>query len=130
MLCSMVIRIISVYCRIFLPSFCRVWFSSDVFVQSYRISKRVTNMNPGHVKGVHDVNEVTIFWLMNFAFRKFHFLPMYSPPKSNGLLKPVYSSFVLILILPLIILCNDVDSLSSPRGSLINFNVFSVTFDF
>ena len=59
MLCSMVIKIISLCFLIFLPSFCRVCFSSDDFAQSYRLSKRVTNMNPGHVKG--DVNEVPIF---------------------------------------------------------------------
>ena len=61
MLCSMVIKIISMCFLIFLPYFRRVWFSSDDFVQSYRLSKRVTNMNPGHVKGVHHVNEVDIF---------------------------------------------------------------------
>ena len=38
-------------------------------------------MNPRHVKGVHDVNEVTLVWLMTFAFRKVHFLSMYSPQK-------------------------------------------------
>ena len=130
MLCSMVIRIISMFFRIFLSYFRRVWFSSDDFAQSYKLSKRVTNMNPGHVKGVHDVNEVAIFWLMDFAFREVHFLSKYSPPKTNGLLEPVYSSFVRIIILSLIILCNIVSSLSSSRGSLINANVFSVTFGF
>ena len=60
-LCSMVIKIISMCFHIFLPSFCRVWFSSDEFAQSYRLSKRVTNMNQGHVKRIHDVNEVAIF---------------------------------------------------------------------
>ena len=60
-ICSMVIKIISMYFRIFLPSFRRIWFSSDDFVQSYRLSKRVTNMNPGYVKSLHDVNEVAIF---------------------------------------------------------------------
>ena len=45
---------------IFLPSFCRVWLSSNDFVQIYRLSKRVTNMNPGHVKGVRDVNEMAL----------------------------------------------------------------------
>ena len=106
MLCSMVIKILSMCFHIFLPSFRRVWFSSDDFAQSYRLLKRVTNMNPGHVKGVHDVNEVAIFWLMNFAFRCIH------------------------LLLSLITLCNNVSSLSSTRGSLINFNVFSATFGF
>ena len=70
MLCSMVIKIISMFFRIFLPSFARVWFSSDDFAQCYKLSKRVTNMNPGHVKGVHDVSEVAILWLMDFAFSK------------------------------------------------------------
>ena len=130
MLCSMVTNIISMCFRIFLSSFRRVWFSSDDFVQSYRLSKRVTKTNPGHVKGVHDVNEVAIFWLMNFAFRKVYFLSKYSPQKSNGLLVPMYSSFVYILILSLIILCNNVSSLSSSRCSLINVNVFSSTFGF
>ena len=88
-------------------------------------------MNPGHVKGIHDVNEVAIFCLMDFAFREGHFLSKYPPPKkSNGLLVPMYSSFVHIIILSLIILCNIVSSLSSSRGSLINVNVFSVTFGF
>ena len=68
LLSSMVIKIISMCFRIFLPSFRRVWFSSDDFAQSYRLSKRVTNMSPGHVKGIHDVREVAIFWLMNFTF--------------------------------------------------------------
>ena len=66
MLCSMVINNISMCFRILLPSFRRVWFSSDVFAQRYRRSERVNDMNQGHVKGVHDVNEVAIFWLMNF----------------------------------------------------------------
>ena len=83
MLCSIVIKIISMFFRIFLPSFRRVWFSSDDFAQSYKLSKSVTNMNPGHVKSVHDVNEVAIFWLMGFAFRVY-FLSKYPPPKSNG----------------------------------------------
>ena len=87
-------------------------------------------MNPGHIKGVHDVNEVAIFGLMNFTFREINFLSNYSPPKSNRLLVPMYSLCVHILILSLIILCNNVSSLSSSRGSLINVNVFSVTFDF
>ena len=104
MLCSMVITIISMCFRIFLSSFRRVWFSCDDFAQSYRLSKRVTNMNPGHVKGAHDVNKVAIFWLMNFAFREIHFLSKYSPQKSNGLLVPMYSSSVHFLILSLIIL--------------------------
>ena len=81
MLCSMVIKVISTCFRIFLQSFRRVWFSSDAFVQSYRLSKRVTNMNSGHVKGEHDVNEVAIVWLMNFTFREIHFLSNYSPKK-------------------------------------------------
>ena len=55
-------------------------------------------MNPGHIKGVHDVNEVTFLCLMNFAFRKVHFLSMYSPPQSDDLLLPVYSSFVHIIM--------------------------------
>ena len=70
MLCSMVIKNISIYLCTFSPSFRRVRFSSDVFAQSYRLSKSVTNMNPGHVKGVHDVNEVVSLWLMNFLFRE------------------------------------------------------------
>ena len=86
-------------------------------------------MNPGHVKVVHNVNEVAIFWLMDFASKEVHYLSKYSP-KNNGLLVPMYSSFVHILILSLIILCNNVSSLSSSRGSLINVNVFSVTFGF
>ena len=129
MLCSMIRKMISVCFRIFLPSFCRSWFSFDDFAQSYRLSKRVTNMNPGHDKGVHDVNEVAIFWLMNFAFRV-HFLSKYSPTKSNGLLLPMYSSIVHLLILSLTIFYNNNSSLSSSRGSLINVNVFSVTFGF
>ena len=76
MLCSMVIKIISICFLILLPSFPRVWLGSDDFAQSYRLSKRVTNMNPAHVKD--DVNEVAIFWLMHFAFRA-HFLSKYSP---------------------------------------------------
>ena len=118
---------ISMCFRIFWQSFRRVWFSSDDLAQSYRLSKRVTNMNPGHVKG--DINYVTIFLLMNFALRV-HFLLKYSPKKCNGLLLPMYSSFVHILILSLIALCNNVSSLSSSRGSLINVSVFSVTFVF
>ena len=59
MLCNMVIKIISMCFRIFLPSFCQVWFSYEDFAQSYMLSKRVTNMKAGHVKG--DVNEVAIF---------------------------------------------------------------------
>ena len=74
----MVIIIIPLCFRIYLPSFCRVWFSSDDFAQSHRLSKRVTNMTPGHVKG--DVNEVAIFLLINFAFIV-HFLLKYSPKK-------------------------------------------------
>ena len=110
------IKIISMCFCIFLPSFRRVWFRSDDFAQSYRLSKRVTNMNPGHVKGVHDVNEVAFFWLMNLTFREVHFLSKYSP-KSNVLLSPMYSSlFVDILILTLIILCNNVCSFLHPQG--------------
>ena len=60
-LCRMVIKIISMCFRIFLPSIRLVWFSSDDFAQSYRLSKRVTNMNPGHVKSVHNVNEALSF---------------------------------------------------------------------
>ena len=116
-LCSMVIKIILICFCIFLPSFRRVWFSSDDFGQSYRLSRRVTN--PGHVKGVHDLNEVAIFWLMDSTFREVHYLSKVFPPKSNGLLVPMYSSFVHISILSLIILCNNVISLSSSRGSLI-----------
>ena len=61
-------------------------------------------MNLGHVKGVHDVNEVALFWLMSFAFREVNLRSKYSPQKSNGLLVPMYSLFVHIHILPLIIL--------------------------
>ena len=86
-------------------------------------------MNQGHVKSVHDVNEVAIFKVKNFTFREVHFLSKYSP-KSNGLLVPMYSSFVHIFILSLIILCNNVSSLSSSRGTLINVNVFSVKFGY
>ena len=81
MLCSMDIKTISMSFSIFLPSLRRVWFRSDDFAQSYRLSKRVTYMNPGHVKGVHDVNEVAFFWLMNLTFREVHFLSKYSPTK-------------------------------------------------
>ena len=126
----MIIKIISMCFRIFLPSFRRVWFSSDDFAQSYRLSKRITNMNPGHVKCVHDANEVAIFWLMDFALKEVHYLSKYSSKKSNGLLVPMYSLFVHIIILSLIILCNNDSSMSSSRGSLINVNVFSVTFGF
>ena len=66
MLCSMVIKIIPICFLIFLPSFRRVCLSSDDFAQSYKLSKRVTNMNPGHVKG--DVNEVAIFFIDAFRF--------------------------------------------------------------
>ena len=69
LLCSMEIKIISMCFCIFLPSFRRVWFSSDDFGQSYRLSKRVTNMNLGHVKCVQDVNEVTLIGLMSFLMR-------------------------------------------------------------
>ena len=51
------------------------------------------------------------------------------PKQNNELLVPMYSEFVHILILSLI-LCNNVRSLSSSRGPLINVNVFSVTFGF
>ena len=67
-------------------------------------------MNPGHVKGVHDVNEVAIFWLMNFAFREYNFLSKNSHKKSNKLLVLMYSSFVHILILSLITLYNGISS--------------------
>ena len=87
-------------------------------------------MSPGHVKGVHEVNEVTFFWLMNFTLREIHFLSNYSSQKSNRLLVLMYSSFVHILVLFMIILCNYVSNLSSSRGSLINVNVYSVTFGF
>ena len=107
----MVIKIISVCFCIFLPTFCRVWFSSDEFAQSYRPSKRVTNMNPGHVEGVHDVIEVALIWFMSFAIREAHFLSKYSPQKINGLLVPMYSLFDHIHILSLIIICNNVSSL-------------------
>ena len=131
MLCSMVIRLISMCFRIFLPPFRRVWFSSDDFAQSYRHSNYVYNVNPGHVKGVYDVNEVAIFWLMNFAFREVHFLSKYSPKKAmDCLYRCISSSFIHILILSLIILCSNVSCRSSSRGSLINVNIFSVTFDF
>ena len=101
---------INVFSYLF-ATFSPIWFSSDDFAQSYRLSKRVTNMNPGHVKGIHHDNEVAIFWLMNFSFREVHFLSKYSPKISNGLLVPMYSSFVHTLILSLIILCNNVSSL-------------------
>ena len=81
MLCSMVIKIISMCFCILLLSFRRVWFSSDDFAQSYRLSKSVTYMNPGHVKGEHDVNEVVIFWLMNFTLIEVRFLSKYCPQK-------------------------------------------------
>ena len=77
----MVIKVISMCVGIFLPSFRRVWFSSDDFAQSYRLSKRVTNISPGHVKGIHYVNEVAIVWLMKYVFRKVHFLSKYSPKR-------------------------------------------------
>ena len=80
-------------------------------------------MNLGHVKGVHDVILVD-----EIRVREVHYLSKYSPQKCNGLLEPMYSSFVHILILSLVILCNNVSSLSSSSGSLINVNVFSVTF--
>ena len=130
MLCSMVIKIISMCLRFFLPSFCQVWFSSDDFAQSYRLSKRGININQGQVKGLNDINDVANFWLMNFTFREVHFLSKHSPQKRDGLLIPMYSSFVRILILSLIIIHNNVSSLSSSSGSLINVNVFYVTFGF
>ena len=89
-------------------------------------------MNPGHVKGVHDVNAVAIFLLMNFTFREIHFLSKY-PQKSNGLRVPIYSSLVHIVNLSLIILCNNVSCLFSSKGSLLMYtyvNVFSVMFGF
>ena len=101
----MVIKMISMCYRIFLPSFRRVWFSSDDFVLSNRLSKRVTNMNPGHVKGVHDVNEVAIIWLMNFTFRENHFLSKYIPQNAmDCFYRSIYR-------------------LSSSRWSLLKFNV-------
>ena len=130
MLCSMVIKIISMCFRIFLPSFRRIWLSSDDFAQNYRLSKRVTNMNPGHVKGVHDVNEVAIFWLMNFAFREIHFLSKYSPPKKQWI---ACTDVFLVCTHPYPVpdhIINNVSSLSLSRGSLINVNIFSVTFGF
>ena len=115
------------YFRIFLSSFGRVLLSSDDFVQSYRLSKRVSCMNPGHVKDVHDVKEVAIVWLMNFEIREVCFFSKYPPQNGNGL----FVSFVYILILSLIILCNNDSSLSSSRGgALIYVNIFSVTFGF
>ena len=57
----MVIHIISMCFCIFLSSFRRVCFKSDDFAQSYRLSKRVPKINPGHVKGVHDVNRRFVF---------------------------------------------------------------------
>ena len=125
MLCSMVIKVLSMCSRMFLPSFRRVWFSSGDFVQSYRLSKRVTGMNPGHV------NEVAIFWFMNFTFREVYFLSKYSPPPTKAM-DSLYRCINLLytLILSLIILCNNVSSLSSSRGSLINVNVFCATFGF
>ena len=109
---------------IFLPSFRQVWFSSDDFAQNYRLSKRVTSMNPGHGKGVHDVNEVALYWLMSFAFREVHFLSKYSPKKSNGLLVPMYSLFPDQYYETMLVV------LSSSRGSLIKVNVLSVSFGF
>ena len=60
MLFSMVIKIISKCFRILLLSFRQVLFSSDDFAQSKWLLKRVTNVNPGHVKGEHDINEVEV----------------------------------------------------------------------
>ena len=60
LLSSMEIKIIFICFCIFLSSFRRVWLSSDDFAQSYGLSKRGTIMNPGHVKVVHDVNEVAL----------------------------------------------------------------------
>ena len=77
-------------------------------------------MNPGHVKDVHDVKEVAIVWLMNFEIREVCFFSKY-PPQNNELY---------ILILSLLILCNNDRSLSSSRGALIYVKVFSVTFGF
>ena len=75
----MVIKIILMCYCIFLPSFRGVWFIYDDFAQSYMLSKRVTNMDPGHVKGV---NKVALSWLMRFMFREVHFLSKYSPKKA------------------------------------------------
>ena len=61
---------------------------------------------------------------------RFYFLFKVFPQKSNELLLQMYSSFVHIPILSLIALCNNVSSLFSSRGSLFDFNVFSVTFEF
>ena len=82
MLCCKVIKIISM-CFLYLLAISSLsLFSSDVLGQSYRLSKRVTYMNPGHVKGVHDFNEVTIFSLMDITFREIHFLSNYPPRKA------------------------------------------------
>ena len=44
-------------------------------------------MIQGHVKGVHDVSEVVLFWLMDLTLKKFiSSLPL----KSNGVLVPMY----------------------------------------
>ena len=78
-------------------------------------------MNPGHGKGVHDVNEVALFWLMSFAFREIRFLSKYSPKKQ------------LIACTDVFIVCTHETMLvvlSSSRGSQIKANVFSVTFGF
>ena len=53
-------------------------------------------MNQGHVKGVQDVIEVALYWLMSFANREAYFLSKYSPQKSNGLLVPMYLLFAVI----------------------------------
>ena len=81
MLWSMVIKIISMCFRIFLPSFSKVWFSSVDSAQSNGLPKRVTYMNSGHLKCIHNINEVAIFWLMNFVFKEVHFLSNHSPKK-------------------------------------------------
>ena len=67
---------------------------------------------------------------MNFAFREVYFLSKYSTKTSIGWLVPMYSSFVHILILTLITICNNNSSSSTSRGSLINVKVFSATFGF
>ena len=88
-------------------------------------------MNPGHVKGVHDVIEVALFWLMRFAIREPHFLSKYSPQKSNGLLVLMNLLFVIICSHPFTTPDhNMLVVVSSSRGSLINANVVSVTFGF
>ena len=132
MLCSMVIKIISMCFRIFLSSFCHLFAEFGLVVMTLRKvigSQRVTNMNSGHVKGVQDVNEVAIFSLMNFAFREIHFLSKLSQKKAMDCLyrciQPLYTSlyypwsyYGTMLVVCLHPECH------------INVNVFSVTFGF